>query len=71
MCSEQSERKAICRLIRRCGVPSEEDKPLWARVCYVGVVRGDAVVRSVVRRYGTKIWYVGVLGMCAKQISSG
>ena len=41
-CSEQSERKAIFSLVRRCGVPSVEAKPCWAIVCYVGVVRGDA-----------------------------
>ena len=27
------------------------------------VLRRDTVVRSVVRRYGTQIWYAGVLGM--------
>ena len=49
--SEQSERRAICRLVRRCGVPSVEAKPLWARVCYgsVGVL-------------WYTVWYAGMVG---------
>ena len=57
--SEQSERREIFSRVRRCGFPSVEDKPWWARVCYVGVVRGDACYAmwyaDMVRGYGTQV----------------
>ena len=50
-CSEQSERRKIFSRVRRCGVPSVEDKPLWERVCYGSV----GVLWYIV-------WYAGIVG---------
>ena len=58
-CSEQSERRVIFSRVRRCGVPSVEDKSLWARVCYGSV---GVLWSSLWYALWYTVWYACVLG---------